>query len=72
MANDEIMIFVTSEKGRTKAIKMRDWAKLIRPVAVAASDGDVSEDYLLDVPRIIIARNNDDYDWNCSQLLINV
>eukprot|EP00956_Cyclotella_meneghiniana_P023240 scaffold44792_cov34-Cyclotella_meneghiniana.AAC.3 len=71
--NNEIMIFVTSEKGRTKAIKMRDWAKLIRPVAVAASDGDVSEEYLLDVPRIIIVRNNDDYyDWNCSRLSINV
>eukprot|EP00956_Cyclotella_meneghiniana_P024146 scaffold48140_cov68-Cyclotella_meneghiniana.AAC.10 len=63
--NEDIMVFVTNKKGGSKAIKIRDWAKLVRPVATFDK---MSNDYVEDVPQIIIADRDANDDWNCSQL----
>eukprot|EP00956_Cyclotella_meneghiniana_P038816 scaffold160318_cov23-Cyclotella_meneghiniana.AAC.1 len=49
--NEEAMVFVMNEKGCTKLIKQRDWAKLIRCVATEKKHNE----HVKGVPQIIIA-----------------
>lgn len=60
--NEEVMLFVINEKGCTKAIKKRDWSKLIRRVAKECNE------YVKGVPQIIIADRDANDNLNCSQL----